>query len=138
MMPPSKARGFTLLEVLVATAIMAVALAAITRATTMGTSNIAHLRDKTFAHWVAMNHMAELQMSKDYPALGRKSGEEEMAGQTWYWTSETKKTPEQDMRRVEIGVRGDADKDSPTLVLLTGFFTKYGRAQDNLETLNAP
>lgn len=120
-----QSRGFTLLEVLVATSVIAIALAAIIRLTTMSSSNLAHLRDKTFAHWVAMNQMAELQISETYPAIGRSSGEEEMAGREWYWTMEVKKTPDKDLRRVEIQVHEEEGRDAPSLTILTGFFTRF-------------
>ena len=127
--PESQAKGFTLLEVLVATTVIAIALAAIIRLSAMSSSNLAHLRDKTFAHWVAMNQMAELQASDSYPAIGRSSGEEEMAGREWYWTMEVQKTPDKDLRRVEIKVRLEEDRDAPSLTVLTGFFTRFGAKQ---------
>ncbi len=119
-------RGFTLLEVLVATTIVAVALAAIIKTTGSSAANLSYLRDKTFAHWVALNQMAELEASGVYPGLGRKSGNEEMANREWYWTREVKNTPDEDMRRVEISVRLEKRKEAPTLTVLTGFMTRYG------------
>ena len=121
----SQYHGFTLLEVLVATTVIAVALAAIIKTTGSGTANAAYLRDKTFAHWVAMNQMTELQLEQTYPSLGKKSGEEEMANRTWYWSREVKTTPDEDIRRVEISVRLESDKDADPVTLVTGFFTKY-------------
>jgi general secretion pathway protein I len=121
----SQSQGFTLLEVLVATAIIALALGAIIKTTGAGSANIAYLRDKTFAHWVAMNQIAELQASGAYPKLDRKSGEEEMASRDWYWTMEVKETPDKDVRRVEVSVRQEKQRDAPKLDLVTGFFTRY-------------
>lgn len=128
--PESQSRGFTLLEVLVATTVIAIALAAIVRLSAMSSSNLAHLRDKTFAHWVAMNQMAELQASDSYPAIGRSSGEEEMAGREWYWTMEVQKTPDKDLRRVEIKVMLEEGRDAPSLTVLTGFFTRFSAGQE--------
>ena len=121
----SQSKGFTLLEVLVATTVIAIALAAIIRLTAMSSTNLAHLRDKTFAHWVAMNQMAELQASDTYPPIGRSSGDEEMAGREWYWTMEVKNTPDKDMRRVQIQVSQEKRRDAPSLTVLTGFFTRF-------------
>ena len=120
-----QSRGFTLLEVLVATTVIAIALASIIRLTAMSSSNLVHLRDKTFAHWVAMNQMAELHLSDSSPSIGRSSGEEEMAGREWYWTIEVQKTPDKDMRRVQIQVRQEERRDAPILTELTGFFTRF-------------
>ncbi len=121
----SQSKGFTLLEVLVATTVIAIALAAIIRLTAMSSNNLTHLRDKTFAHWVAMNQMAELQASDAYPPIGRSSGDEEIAGREWYWTMEVQKTPDKDMRRVQIQVSQEKRRDAPSLTVLTGFFTRF-------------
>jgi general secretion pathway protein I len=111
--------------------VIAVALAAIIKTTGSATANAAYLRDKTFAHWVAMNQMAELQLAQTYPPLGEKSGEEEMANRTWYWSRKVKTTPDKDIRRVEISVRLENNKDAATLTSVTGFFTKYVSREDN-------
>ena len=114
------------MEVLVATSIIAIALAAIIRSTGLNAANAVYIRDKTFAHWVAMNQMAELQIKRSYPSIGKKSGREEMAGRDWFWSREVKKTPDKDIRRVEIRVRLEERKDGPALTELTGFFTRFG------------
>jgi general secretion pathway protein I len=111
--------------------VIAIALAAIIKTTGSGAANAAYLRDKTFAHWVAMNQMAELQLAQTFPSLGKKSGEEEMANRTWYWSREVKTTPDKDIRRVEISVRLENDKDAAALTSVTGFFTKYVSRENN-------
>ena len=126
MIKRSNNAGFTLIEVLVATSVIAIALAAVIRSTGLNVANAAYLRDKTFAHWVAMNQMAELQIERAYPPIGKKSGREEMAGRDWFWTREVKQSPDKDIRRVEIRVSMEEKQDSATLTELTGFFTRYG------------
>lgn len=128
----SRSRGFTLLEVLVATAIIAMALGAIIKTTGAGSANIAYLRDKTFAHWVAMNQIAKLQASGAYPELDRKSGEEDMASRAWYWSMEVKETPDKDVRRVKVSVRQEKQRDAPILDLVTGFFTHFSAKNGKL------
>ena len=110
--------------------VIAVALAAVIKTTGSATANAAYLRDKTFAHWVAMNQMTELQLEQTYPSLGKKGGEEEMANRTWYWSREVKTTADKDIRRVEISVRLESDKDATPVTLVTGFFTKYVNRED--------
>jgi general secretion pathway protein I len=129
MPSPARGQGFTLIEVLVATAIIAVTLGAIIRATGLGAANETYLRDKTFAHWVAMNRMAEIESSRTYPPLGRKTGKEEMADREWYWTTEVKNTPDEDMRRVEIRIRQERRRSAPTITELVGFVTRFGRSK---------
>ncbi len=114
-------RGFTLLEVLVATTVIALALGAVIRTTATGTANLAYLRDKTLAHWVAMNQMAELAAQRRFPPVGKSSGEEELAGREWRWEREIKRTPDKDVRRVEIRVLRIDSEQGGALATLTGF-----------------
>ncbi|MGH8504246.1 MAG: type II secretion system minor pseudopilin GspI [Gammaproteobacteria bacterium] len=119
------ARGFTLLEVLVALAIIAFALAALVRVTGSGAANASYLRDKTFAHWVAENRLAELRTRDNFwPSTGNDDGEAEMAGREWFWTTRVINTPEPEMRRIEVEVRLEDDDDISPVTVLTGFVAK--------------
>lgn len=69
----SRAGGFTLVEVLVALAIVAVAMAASVRAVGMMAGNNALLRDKSLAMLAAENQMAELRLEEVFPNAGRDS-----------------------------------------------------------------
>ena len=124
MNPAARSAGFTLLEVLVATTIIALALGAVIRSTATGTANLGYLRDKTLAHWVAMNQLAELDAQRRFPPVGRSSGTEEFGGREWRWEREVKETPDKDVRRVEIRVLpgGDRPDGGPgALASVTGF-----------------
>lgn len=119
------ARGFTLLEVLVALTVIAFALGSIIKVAGSGAANASYLRDKTFAHWVAANHLAQMQTKDNpWPSRGDDDGKMEMAGREWFWTTEVLDTPDPDMRRVEIKVRMDDDEDLPAVSTLTGFIVK--------------
>jgi general secretion pathway protein I len=65
-----RAGGFTLIEVLVALAIVAVALAAGLRAATSLSDNAARLSDVTLAQWCADNHLTELRLTGSFPGVG--------------------------------------------------------------------
>ena len=113
--------GFTLLEVLVALGILAVALGAVIQSVSQATSNISYLRDKTFAHWVAMNRVVELQAGSSWPSIGTNEGSEVMASHEWFW-KETVSEPEelaQAARRVEIEVRRDRKSETPMVSVMT-------------------
>ena len=75
--------GFTLLEVLVALAVAAIGLAAVSKSMTLNVDVTAQLKERTIATWVASNRMAELRMERQFSSAGGSSGRVEMAGITW-------------------------------------------------------
>ncbi len=118
----SRHGGFTLIEVLVALTIIAIALSAIIRATAVMTGNTAHLKEKTYAHWIAMNRVAELRVTKAWPAVGNSSDDVEMFGEKWRWMQKVSQLAiSEHMRQVEISViHSNGDEDYP-LTRLTAF-----------------
>ena len=102
--------GFTLIEVMVALAVIALGLAAVIKTVTSTTNNTIYLRDKTFAYWVAQNQIAEIELTTSSPKKGFTDGEEELAGQVWHWTRKVDATEDPDTNRVEVTVRKDKDK----------------------------
>jgi general secretion pathway protein I len=114
-------RGFTLLEVLIALVVVSIALGAIV--TTVGNyaSHAGAIKQKTLAHWVAMNQLTALQVSRAYPATGKDTkGNVEMAFQKWYWVYSVAETPDPNIRRIEILVKADP-KDEGVLTGLVGY-----------------
>ena len=96
--------GFTLIEVLVALVVMSVSLSAALYSANLHIHNAAFLRDNTFAHWVALNKVTELQLQLKWVALGDAAGAEELGGHQWLWKTKTSKTSDPDLRRVDIRV----------------------------------
>ena len=111
-------KGFTLIEVMVALAVIAFGLAAVIKTVTSTTNNTIYLRDKTFAYWVAQNQIAEIEVSTSSPKKGFTDGEEKLAGQIWHWTRKVDATEDPDTNRVEVTVRKDKDKSSQNYVEL--------------------
>lgn len=115
-------RGFTLIEVLVALVIVAVSMTAAILVVTQRTRDGTYLRDKTLAHWVAMNLLTERRLQPAAPAIGKSSDGLEYAGVQWRWTVEVKETAVDSMRRLDVSVRqADAPEDS-ALARVTGFY----------------
>ena len=116
----NKPRGFTLFEVLVALAIVSIALLAALRAAGQGTSNVADLRTRLLAEWVAQNVIAEQQALGEWPPTGLQEGEATQGGLPFRWREEIVSTPNAAFRRINVRVTASAD-DARTLARMTGF-----------------
>lgn len=114
--------GFTLLEVLVALVIVALGLMAAFGQVNQTLTTASRLRDKTIAHWVAMNELARLRILGEFPAVGDNSDEVEMAGVTWRYTVEVLKTEMADFRRVDISV-SFAERPDTVVTTLSSLLT---------------
>lgn len=123
--PKRKCRGFTIIEVVIAFGVIAFAVAAGISAVSVNSNNASGLQQRTYAHWVAMNKMAELQLSGQWPSLRTTKGSSLMARQEWFWSMKVSKTPDgfDLIRKVDITVKLDEDDES-SLVTLTGFVGK--------------
>jgi len=116
--PQYKPRGFTLIEVMVALVVAAIALSAIVTEVARDLDNAVKLRDRTFAHWVAMNKVAELQAGRHWPTAGETKGDAEMADQDWYWLLKVIETDDKDVRRIDVEVRQQRDDATPRASLI--------------------
>lgn len=96
--------GFTLVEVLVALTILAIALAAAARAANVATDSAQDTRMRTLATWVAQNRVAELTATRSFPAAGTVNGRSSMAAMEFEWRQVTSETPNAAFRKVEIKV----------------------------------
>lgn len=104
-------RGFTLIEVLVALAIVAVALAAAVRASGLMTQTNVDLRLKLLAQLSADNRVAELRAAAAFPAIGTRTVECPQGKAKLECVEEVKSTPNPLFRRVEIRVYADAQRE---------------------------
>ncbi len=103
-------RGFTLLEVLVALAVLAVALAAAMRMAALATDTAGQVRLRVLANWVAENQLVTLRNGV-WPSVGRRNGEAQQAGVTLGWEEVVSGTPNPNFRRVQVRVYDPAQPD---------------------------
>jgi type II secretion system protein I len=86
------AKGFTLVETLIALVIVAVSLSALIKANQQNAQQIIYFKQKTLANLVLSNLNVEKRLGRK-PNIGYQSGEYTLGKQTWYWLSHTQSTP---------------------------------------------
>ena len=103
--------GFTLIEVMVALAIVAFSLTAV--AASMGqmidTANA--MRERTFASWIAQNKIAEMRLANVIPEVSSTSGEVDYAGTEWAWRAVVSETGVENLFRVDVTVSYAGSQD---------------------------
>ncbi len=112
--------GFTLVEVLVALAIVAIALAAGFRSVAQSAESATALKARTLALWVAQNRLAAAQLVTPEPAIGERDGSEAQAGASFVWHETVLGTPNPAFRRIEIAV-AEASRSDYVLARLVGY-----------------
>ena len=97
--------GFTLIEVLVALAIVAIGMTALMTALTSSAGTTIYMRDKTLAEWVALNQIEAVRLSLQRPQKGETDGDAEMAGRKWKWHQEVMETEVKGIMRVDVSAK---------------------------------
>ena len=112
----ARVHGFTLIEVLVALAIVAIALLAGLQATTALTNNAMRQSDVLLAHVCAENELVGIRLLKQMPGVGNKTSACEQAGRNLQVTLSVQPTPNPKFRRVDAQI---SDGSTPVLRLST-------------------
>lgn len=107
-----KSDGFTLLEILIALAILAILMTGLLKIAADNTRNLWHIENKTIAAIIAANHAAQLRLAKDKPE--QDDGWETQAGRRWYWQTQRQVTTTLGLWRYRIPVYLEGDKDPYT------------------------
>ena len=116
--------GFTLIEVLVALAIVAIGMAAVLESLTSSANTALFLQDKTFAEWVALNRIETVRLSSAIPVVGTSSDNLDYAGRSWEWQQKVTDTKIKGMVQIEVDVRpanSQAGDDRGWYASATGF-----------------
>ncbi|MBD3670594.1 MAG: type II secretion system minor pseudopilin GspI [Gammaproteobacteria bacterium] len=117
-------KGFTLLEVMVALGVLAIAVSSLFLGMVQYNRNAGYLKQTTIAGWVARNLVTEYQLIQPTPRPDDKRGTMELADHEWYWRLKVSDLPENPaQRRIDVEVRLEEDDPSP-LVDYVGFMEK--------------
>ncbi|CAM4421145.1 MAG: Type II secretion system protein I [Legionella sp.] len=105
MMIHRKASGFTLIEVLLALTIIAVALTALLKAIAQNVEHTQRIKEKTVSHWVAMQGVAMVQLGLLQISQSQETTQDTtMLGEHWFWRVKTSTTPIKSIQLITISV----------------------------------
>lgn len=108
--PPRNLRGFTLIEVLLALAVIAIALTSLLKATSQDIAHTERIKEKSISHWVAMQGVAAIQLGLvSVPSNQEITEVTTFLGQRWYWRAKITTTPIKNTQQINITV-----SDKPT------------------------
>lgn len=119
-------RGFTLVEVMVALAVVAIALPALLVSLYQQVDSTGYLRDKSLASLVAANKLTEIRIlaeSRRSLLQGKDSGMASMADRDWYWWVESQATEVNQFFRFTITVAAEEDLRDQPLHTLEAFLS---------------
>ena len=116
-------QGFTLIEVMLAMAVFAIAGIALLSASSNNARNIGHLENKMFANWVASNQLVAASLEEKWPPKNNLKGEVELAGKAWFWQQKVIKTTDKDMRAIVMEIRLN-ENDELAVTSLTTYVSK--------------
>jgi general secretion pathway protein I len=113
-----RARGFTLLEVLVALVIVGTALGASLRAVGSLAANSASLRTAMMATWSAENRLVQVRLSAQFPPIGKETFECPQGDLRLVCQEEVVASPNPSLRRVEVSVFDSANPERRIIKLV--------------------
>lgn len=115
------ARGFSLLEVLVALLLLALAMVALVRSAGQEAQALVQQREATLAQWIAANVIAEVRLRRDLPASGQRQGEQRFAERDWRWQLDVIATDDPQVLRLEVRVYPETSAAALPAATLSGF-----------------
>jgi general secretion pathway protein I len=114
-------RGFTLIEVVVALAILGIGMLAVFKTIGDTVNNVEVLRDRSFGEWIADNRITEIRLTGEMPSVEETAGQVEFAGRQWHWVTTVSQTQVRGLRGIDVSVRRDEDPEDSSIVTLSGF-----------------
>ena len=122
----NKQAGMTLIEVLIALAIVSIAMTAIIKATTQSIRGTSHLQNKMIATWVAQDVINEFRVKlRELPDASDRE-KINMLNQDWYWQAEQTDTANPRIKKMEVNVYTEETGDADPLVTLISYVYQGG------------
>lgn len=118
--------GFTLIEVMLAMAVFAIAGVALLGSAMSNFTHMASLEQKTIAQWVASNQLVAANLEEKWPPKNDRKGKVEQAGKQWFWLQKVVKTTDKNMRQITVEVRLNEKDEQPIAELVT-FVARQGK-----------
>lgn len=112
-------RGFTLIEVMLAMAVFAIAGVALLGAAENNLRNTSNLEVQLFASWVASNQLVEANLDTAWPPKNNAKGKVELLGKEWFWQQKVIKTTDNNMRAIVVEVRENEKEELATTSLMS-------------------
>lgn len=120
MKPHAPMSGFTLIEVLLALAVIAIALTALLSATSQAIDNTTRIKEKTISHWVASQGVAMIQLGLVQVSSNQESTQvTTMLGQRWYWRVKLTNSSIKSLQLINISI--STKQNGPFRPELTAF-----------------
>ena len=115
-------QGMTLIEVLIALAILGIALTAVLHAATVSLRQSYYLQQKTLATWAGLEILEQIEAGlREAPSDGSTlQGESMQGGISWTWEASRKASPQKGISRLDVSV-APAAGETASLVTLTGY-----------------
>lgn len=119
------ALGFTLIEVMIALAILAIASASLVKVAGTALNQSAGLEERTIAYWVAANTLTQMQLERAQVTIGDRTEVVIMASREWEVSVKTSETADADLKRADVKVKLKSSPKLMSLATLTGFIGKH-------------
>ncbi len=104
--------GFTLVEVLVALAVVSLVLVALLGSMQAVVASATMINDRILASWIASDRVTEIRLGTEYPEVGTSSGETTMADLEWFYDVAIVATESDDIRQIIVKVATVAEPEA--------------------------
>ena len=125
-----KKSGFTLIEVMIALAIVAISLGSAIAITIQDIMRADSMQHRTYANWIAQNKLTEARINNIKPDTGVQDGSIIFAGNNWKWETRISKTGIDDLYRMDVAVSIET-RELPSRTI-TGFINDNSRSRNNV------